>query len=64
MHHSNKKDLNHIKNPNFKFVLFIALLLKTHGHIKANQGPTNKNTKSFLYCHCNVNSILAHDKLY
>ena len=62
-HHSSKNDLNHIKNLNFRFVFFIALLLITHGDIETNQGPKSKSSKYFSCCHWNVNSILAHDKL-
>ena len=42
-HHSSKNDLNHIKNLNFQFVFFIALLLITHGDIETNPGPKSKN---------------------
>ena len=38
-HHSSKNDLNHIKNLNFRFAYFIALLLITHGDIETNPGP-------------------------
>ena len=62
-HCSNKKDLNYIKNLNFQFVFFIALLLITHGDIEINPGPKTKNSKYLSCCHWNVNSILAHDKL-
>ena len=62
-HHSNKNNLNHIKNLNFQFAFFIALLLITHGYIETNPGPKSKNSKYFSYCHWNGNSILAHDKL-
>ena len=31
--------------------------------LKANPEPKSRNSKYFSYCHCNVNSILAHDKL-
>ena len=46
-HHSNKKDLNHIKNLNSRFVFFIALLLITHGDIETTPGPKSKNSKYF-----------------
>ena len=62
-YHSSKKDLNHIKNLNFRFVFFIALLLITHGDIETNPGPKSKNSKYVSCCHWNVNSFLAHDKL-
>ena len=62
-HHSNKKDLNHSKNLNYRFVFFTALLLITHGDIETNPEPKSKNSKYFSCCHWNVNSILAHDKL-
>ena len=61
-HHSSKNDLNHIKNLNFQFVFFIALLLITHGDTETNPGPKSKNSY-FSRCHWNVNSILTHDKL-
>ena len=62
-HHSIKKYLVHIKNRNSQFVFFIALLLITHGDTETNPGQKSKNSKYFLCCHWNVNSILAHDKL-
>ena len=62
-YHSSKNDLNHIKNLNFRFVFFIALLLITHGNIETNPGPKSKNSKYFSCCHWNFNSILAHDKI-
>ena len=39
------------------------MLLITHGDIETNLEPKSKNSKFFFYCHWNVNSILAHDKL-
>ena len=62
-HCSSKNNLNHVKNLNFQFVFFLALLLITHGDIETNPGPKSKNSKYFSCCHWNVNSILAHDKL-
>ena len=62
-HCSSKNNLNHVKNLNFQFVFFLALLLITHGDIETNAGPKSKNSKYFSCCHWNVNSILAHDKL-
>ena len=62
-HRSSKNNLNHVKNLNFQFVIFLALLLITHGDIETNPGPKSKNSKYFSCCHWNVNSILAHDKL-
>ena len=61
--HFSKKDLNHIKNLNFRAVFFIALLLITYGDIETNPEPKSKNSKYFSCCHWNVNSILTHDKL-
>ena len=62
-HRSGKNNLNHVKNLNFQFVFFLALLPITHGDIETNPGPKSKNSKYFSCCHWNVTSILAHDKL-
>ena len=62
-HHPSKSDLNNIRNLNFRFVFFIALLLITHGDFETNPGPKSKNSKCVSCCHWNFNSILAHDKL-
>ena len=43
-HHSSKKGLNHVRNPNSRFVFFIALLLLTHGNIEPNPGRKSKNS--------------------
>ena len=63
IHDSSKKDFNHIKNLNFRFVFLMALLLITHGDIETNPEPESKNSKYFSCCYWNVSSILAHDKL-
>ena len=62
-HHPSKSDLNNIRNLNFRFVFFIALLLITHGDFETNPGPKSKHSKCVSCCHWNFNSILAHDKL-
>ena len=49
--HSSKNDLNHIKNLNFVFVFFIALLLITHGDTETSPGPKSKNAKYLSFCH-------------
>ena len=63
-HHSSNNDLSHIKNLNFRFAFFIALLIITHDYIETNPGPKSENSKYFSCCHWNVNSILSHDKLF
>ena len=45
--HSSKKDLNHIKDLNFRFAFFKALLLTTHGDNETNPGPKSKNSNMF-----------------
>ena len=62
-HHSSNNNLNHIKNLDFRFAFFIALLIITHDYIETNPGPKSKNSKHFSCCYWNVNSILAYDKL-
>ena len=47
---------------NFSYSFFSENLLLLHGDIEANPGP-NKKYKSFTCCHCNVNSLTAHNNL-
>ena len=42
-HRSSKNNLNQVKNLNFQFVIFLALLLITHSDIETNSGPKSKN---------------------
>ena len=42
---------------NFKVIVFLVLLLLSHGDIEVNPGPKRKLSK-LSYCHWNVNSIL------
>ena len=46
-HHSTEKDLNHIKNLNFLFVFFRALLLITQQYIETKPGSRSKNSEYF-----------------
>ena len=41
----------------------VLILLLKHGDIEINPGPKKKLAKCFSYCHWNVNSNLAHNKL-
>ena len=41
----------------------IFLLLVQHGVIEINPGPKKKQPKYFSWCHQNVNSLLAHNKI-
>ena len=45
------------------FAVFSFLLLLKHGDVEINLGPKTKDTIFFSCFHCNVNSILAHNKL-
>ena len=47
---------------NYKVIVFLVLLLLSHGDIEVNPGPKRKLSK-LSCCHWNVNSILAHNKL-
>ena len=47
---------------NFSYSFFSENLLLLHDDIKANPGPYKKY-KSFTCCHCNVNSLTAHNNL-
>ena len=42
----------------------MTLLLTANGDIEINPRRKSKNSTHFSCCHCNVNSILTHDKLY
>ena len=46
IHHSAKKDLNHIKNLNLRFAFFMVLLLITHGETETNPRPKSKKSKN------------------
>ena len=46
----------------YKVIVFLVLLLLSHGDIEVNPGPKRKLLK-LPCCHWNVNSILAHSKL-
>ena len=45
------------------FAAFAFLLLLKHGDVEINSGPKKKEARFFSCFHCNVNSILAHNKL-
>ena len=47
----------------FFYSTIFFLLLVEHGDIEINPGPKKKKPKYFSCCHCNVNSLLAHDKI-
>ena len=47
---------------NYNAIVFLVLLLLSHGDIEVNPGPQRKLSK-LSCCHWNVNSILAHNKL-
>ena len=53
------RDLQFVK---CKVIVFLVLLLLSHGDIKVNPGPKRKLSK-LSCCHWNVNNILAHNKL-
>ena len=63
--HNNKKSYDcNIKIlifPFFFYTTFVFLILLTDGGIESNQGDKTKNKNCFCY-HCNVNSLLAHNK--
>ena len=46
-HDSTEKDLNHIKNLNFLFVFFRALLLINNWYIETNPGSRSKTSEYF-----------------
>ena len=48
-----------LKVVNYKVIVFLVLLLLSHGEIEVNPGPK----RELSCCHCHVNSILAHNKL-
>ena len=48
---------------NYKVIVFLVLLLLSHGDIEVNPGPKRKLSK-LLCCHWNVNSILVHNELF
>ena len=47
---------------NYKAIVFLVLLLLSHGDTEVNPGPKRKLSK-LSCCHWNVNSILVHNKL-
>ena len=65
---SSKSILKYSNLKTFSILLFfystiISLLLVQHGDNEINPGPKKKQPKYFSYCHWNVNSLLAHDKI-
>ena len=48
----------------FFYSTIIFIFLVQHGDIEINPGPKKKQPKYFSCCHWNVNSLLAHDKIY
>ena len=63
IHRFNIKDLNHIKNLNFLFLFFIALLLVIHGDIETNPGPKSENSKYF-HAVTGMLAVFLHNSLY
>ena len=47
---------------NYKIIVFLVLLLLSHGDNEVNPGSKRKLSK-LSCCHWNVNSVLAHNKL-
>ena len=61
----NKLDLNDIEifiSYFLPIILFLLLLL--HVDIESNLGPKKKEQTYFSLCHWNVNSLVAHKKLF
>ena len=42
-------------------ILYMFLLLRSHGDIELNPGPRKSNDNNLSVCHWNLNSITAHD---
>ena len=53
-------DLNIVK---YKVFALIIMLLLTHGDIENNPEPKHRTSNYFSCCHCNVNSIMAHNNI-
>ena len=41
--------------------MYIFVLLRRHGDIELNPGPRKSKGNTVSVCHCNLNSIIAHN---